>query len=224
MPEGADQNINWETPSGRLIRKFIATLPKDRPIVLNVFGSTPLQLKVDATFLSGDVAIFSDQDFAEHAQAVGLAKGQSEPYIEIVPPNVFIATDVWRERGDKVVFGNVTVYIASPLDVLVGKVRRLEQKDLDAFDLMKLKTGGPSEDELKKALQAVVFQLFRPTFDEENPGGDPKANTRRLWLHLFGHDIDVSREIIAPGIALTAAGRGYDLPDSRNALREIKKP
>jgi hypothetical protein len=40
MPEGADQNINWETPSGRLIRKFVATLPKDRPIVLNIFGST----------------------------------------------------------------------------------------------------------------------------------------------------------------------------------------
>lgn len=220
MSQGSDQDINWETPAGRLLRKFIAGLSKERPIVLNVFGSTPLQLKLDPSFLSGDVDIFSSEDLRDSLIDLQLGKGQSDPYIEIVPANVFIATPVWRDRADKRVFDNVTVYIANSLDVLVGKIKRLDPKDLDAFDLVRKKTGGPSEEVLKQALQGVV-DMYRPSFDEENPGGDAIVNTRRLWLHFFGHDIDVREEIIVPGLKAREEAYGYTAPSYVEKLRRL---
>lgn len=200
--------------------KFIKGLPQTRPITLNVFGSTPLQLRLDPSFLSGDVDMFASEDLSSYLEKMKLGKEHTEPYIELVPSTTFIAASAWRDQAIKEVFGNVTVYIASPLDVLVGKMKRLEQKDLDAFDLVKAKTGGPSEAELRIALGNVV-DMYRPAFDEENSGGDPIANTRRLWKHLYGHDIDVRKEIIVPAIEARREAYGFNAPDYRAKLREI---
>jgi hypothetical protein len=220
MPESTDQILNWDAPNGRLLMKFIKGLPQTRPFVLNIFGSTPLQLKLDPSFLSGDVDLFSGDDVGGFVEAMPLGKGQAEPYIEVVPETIFITSPAWRDRAVKEVFGNVTVYVASPLDVLVGKLKRLEEKDMKAFDLVKAITGGPSEEVLRHALQMVV-DMYRPAFDEENPGGDPIANTRRLWKHLYGHDIDVRKEIIVPAIEARKEAYGENAPDRRSILREI---
>lgn len=220
MSESDRKVLNWDTPNGRLLMTFIKGLPQTRPITLNVFGSTPLQMTLDPSFLSGDVDMFTSEDLESFVQAMQLGKNVALPYIEIVPERTFIASIAWRDHAVKEVFGNVTVYVASPLDVLVGKLKRLEQKDLDAFDLVKAKTGGPTEKELKKALSNVV-DMYRPAFDEENPGGDPIANTRRLWMHLYGHDIDVRKEIIRPAIEAQKEAFGQNAPDYRARLREI---
>lgn len=112
----------------------------------------------------------------------------------------FIASLTWRDRAREEVLGNVTVCIASPLDVLVNDIKRLEQKHLDAFDSATRETDEvPTEAELKAALMNVV-DVYRPAFEEEYPIGDPVENTRRLWRHLYGHDIDVREEIILPAI------------------------
>jgi len=203
-----------------LLKKFIEGLPQDRPIVLNIFGSTPLQMRLDSSFLSGDVDMFTSEDLSSYLNSMRLGKEHTEPYIELVPAIIFITTPAWRDRAAKEVFGNVIVYIASALDVLVGKIKRLAPKDLNAFDLVKEKTGGPTEDELKQALRDVV-DMYRPAFDEENPGGDPIANTRRLWQHLYGHDIDVRKEIIVPAIEARREASGFNVPDYRAKLREI---
>ena len=200
--------------------KFIKGLPRTHPITLNVFGSTPLQMTLDPSFLSGDVDMFTSEDLESFVQTMQLGKNVALPYIEIVPERTFIASVAWRDRAIKEVFGNVTVYIASPLDVLVGKLKRLEAKDLKAFDLVKALTGGPTEEELKNALGNVI-DMYRPAFDEENPGGDPIANTRRLWMHLYGHDIDVRKEIIRPAIEAQKEAFGQNAPDYRAKLREI---
>lgn len=220
MPESSVQILNWDAPNGSLLKKFIEGLPQDRPIVLNVFGSTPLQMRLDPSFLSGDVDIFTSEDLSGHLETMKLGKEHTTPYIELVPSTIFITTPAWRDRAAKEVFGNVIVYIASPLDVLVGKLKRLEAKDVKAFDLVKEKTGGPTEEELKEALRVVV-DMYRPAFDEENPGGDPIANTRRLWQHLYGHDIDVRKEIIVPAIEVRKEAYGENAPDRRKILREI---
>jgi hypothetical protein len=220
MYESSLQILNWDAPNGALLKKFIKELPQDRPIVLNVFGSTPLQMRLDPSFLSGDVDMFTSEDLSGYLEKMKLGKEHATPYIELVPSTIFITTPAWRDRAAKEVFGNVTVYIASPLDVLVGKLKRLEAKDVKAFDLVKAKTGGPTEEELKQALRLVV-DMYRPAFDEENPGGDPIANTRRLWMHLYGHDIDVRREIIVPAIEVRKEAYGENAPDRRSILREI---
>ena len=51
--------IEWGSPAGLTLLKLIEELPNDGSVLLNVFGSSPLQLGVDANFLSGDVDIFS---------------------------------------------------------------------------------------------------------------------------------------------------------------------
>jgi hypothetical protein len=219
MSSSSNEDLNWSAPAGRLLKKFIAGLPKDRPFVLNLFGSSPLQLKLDGSFLSGDVDVFSDQNLEEFVSAQGLGKGQSSPFIEVVPAHTFIASPLWRQRADCVVLGQVTLYIASPLDVLVGKVKRLERKDLDAFELVKAKTGGPSEDVLKAALRDVV-DMYRPAFDEEAAGGDAKANTRRLWQTIFGRDIDVQTEIIGPALEARRKAYGRNAPDVLETLKK----
>jgi len=220
MSESPEKILNWDAPNGRLLKEFIDGLPQDRPIVLNVFGSTPLQMRLDPSFLSGDVDMFTSEDLSAYLETMKLGKEHANPYIELVPSAIFITTPAWRDRAAKEVFGNVNVYIASPLDVLVGKLKRLEAKDLKAFDLVKAKTGGPTEEELKKALRDVV-DMYRPAFDEENPGGDPIVNTRRLWMHLYGHDIDVRKEIIVPAIEARREAYGFNVPDYRAKLREI---
>lgn len=220
MSASPDKVLNWDAPNGRLLKQFIDGLPQGKPLVLNVFGSTPLQMQLDPAFLSGDVDIFSNEDLLGHLEEVRLGKAYAKPYIEIVSASIFIASPIWRDRAIKEIFGSITVYIASPLDVLIGKIKRLEQKDMDAFDLVKAKTGGPTEQELKKALRDVV-DMYRPAFDEENPGGDPIANTRRLWQHLYGHDIDVRQEIIRPAIEAVKEASGQNAPDRRAILRQI---
>lgn len=220
MPESSHQILNWDSPNGLLLKKFIDQLPQDHPLVLNVFGSTPLQMRLDPSFLSGDVDMFTSEDLTTCLEEMKLGKEHTSPYIELVPQTIFITNAGWRDRATKEVFGNITVYIAGSLDVLVGKLKRLDPKDLKAFDLVRAKTGGPSEDELKQALRMVV-DMYRPAFDEENPGGDPIANTRRLWQHLYGHDIDVRAEIIRPAIEQRKEAYGENAPDRRAILRKI---
>jgi hypothetical protein len=124
----------------------------------------------------------------------------------------FIGSLTWRDRAREEVHGNVTVYIASPLDVLVDNIKRLEQEHLDAFDLATRGTDKvPTEDELKAALMNVV-DMYRPPFPEEYWAGDPVENTRRLWWYLYGHDIDVRKEIIVPAIKSRQEIWGEDTP------------
>jgi hypothetical protein len=54
--------IDWTTPAGQLLQKFLATLPADRFFHFTLYGSAPLQLTVDRQLMSGDVDLFSDDD------------------------------------------------------------------------------------------------------------------------------------------------------------------
>ena len=96
-------------------------------------------------------------------------------------------------------------------------------KDLRAFRLVIGRTGHPTEDELRRELQFSV-DLYRPKFDEEIPG-DILTNTRILWRELWGKDIDVRQEIIAPALARRRAGYADDLPkvDYREELRRLSE-
>src|SRR5438045_2367212 len=105
--------IDWSTPAGRLLQKFLATLPTNRPFHFTLYGSAPLQLTVDRQLLSGDVDLFSDddEDLAALIAAAKLDKTQGGFYLEPGFELSFRTSPRWRQRAKAVQCANVTLTI-----------------------------------------------------------------------------------------------------------------
>jgi hypothetical protein len=211
--------INWDTPAGRTIDKLVEALPKDRPWTIIVFGSSPLQLALDPDFLSGDVDVISSIDIQEHCRRAGLLKEQTSLYIEPCTPAAFTASPDWPVRACELQRRHVHFILPHPIDILVSKIKRMEEKDLQAFRLVRAKTGHPNEDELIVALRRIV-DVYRPSFDEEG-AGDPRHNTILLWRELFNKPIDVAKQIIAPALEARRKNYGPQGSELRDALRKV---
>lgn len=198
--------LDWTSPAGLVIDRLLDALPKDRPWELIIFGSAPLQLGLDPGFLSGDVDVITPEDITAYCHAAGLLKGQARIYVEPCTVTAFTASADWPVRACRCQRKHATLLLPHPIDILVSKIQRLEEKDLDAFRMVVRKTGHPTEAELIAALRRVV-DIYRPSFDEES-AGDPTANTRTLWQELFRKGIDVRLQIIAPALALRQQSYG----------------
>ena len=210
--------IDWTTPAGQLLQKFLATLPADRFFHFTLYGSAPLQLTVDRQLMSGDVDLFSDddEDLSSLVVAAKLDKTHGGFYLEPGFELSFRTSPRWRQRAKVFQRGNVTLTIPHPLDILIGKLDRLDAKDLKAFARTIHLTGHPTAAELKQELQNAV-DLFRPAFDDEAPNRYPE-NTSKLWQEIFGTKIDVRREIIEPAVEKRKQGYGETPPDYKSAL------
>ena len=216
------QEIDLGTPAGQTLRKLAEVLPKTRPFRITLFGSAPLQICIEPALLSGDVNIFSDEEFlAEIIQRAGLGDKQHTPGFQVSSELNFRTSPRWERRTRSVEVGNVTFVIPHPYDILIAKLNRLDEKDLNAFRAVIAKTGHPTETELIKELQFAV-DLFRPSFDEEQ-GHDLASNCRRLWPLIFGREIDPRAEIIAPALAIRKAGYGEPTRDYKQELRDALK-
>ena len=209
-------NIDWDTPAGRTLKVLLAALPEDRQFSITLFGSSPLQLAIEATFKSADVDLFAGEwgEVYEEVEAAvrraGLAKDQgAEPYVQVCLQSNFRTSPLWFTRVFATQLGNVRLSLPDPIDILIAKLHRLEEKDLRAFRLVIERTGHPTEEEMRYELQVAV-DLYRPGFDEELVG-DITTNTRVLWQELWGKDINVRQEIIAPAIERRNAGYADDI-------------
>ena len=214
--------LNWDTPAGRVIDRLVEALPADRPWKIILFGSSPLQLALDPTFLSGDVDIIASADVEVYCRQAGLLKGQTPIYVEPSAASAFTASADWMMRACEVQHKHVSFILPHPIDILVSKIKRLDEKDLKAFHLVRARTGQPTEAQLLIALRRVV-DIYRPSFDEES-AGDPRSNTQVLWRELFGKPIDVSREIIAPAVAERLRNYGRESYGLREALGRYGQP
>ena len=210
--------IDWATPAGQLLQKFLATLPTNRLFHFTLYGSAPLQLTVDRQLMSGDVDLFSDddEDLSALISAAKLDKTHGGFYLEPGFELSFRTSPRWRQRAKVVQRGNVTLTIPHPLDILIGKLDRLDAKDLQAFARTIELTGHPTAEELKRELQNAV-DLFRPAFDDDAPNRYPE-NTRKLWRELFHAEIDIRRDLIEPAIARRKQGYGETPPDYKGVL------
>jgi len=210
--------IDWSCPAGRLLERFLNALPKDRTFRLTVYGSAPLQLTVDRQLLSGDVDLFSDEDedLSAWVKAAHLDNTHGGLYLEAGFELSFHTSPRWRRRAKMIQRGQVTITIPHPLDILMGKLDRLEAKDLKAFERVLQLTGHPTAIEFRQELQNAV-DLFRPAFDDESPNRYPE-NTRRLWREIFHSYIDVRRDIIEPAMARRKQGYGESPPDYKAIL------
>lgn len=212
-------NINWQCPAGEVLRKFLDALPENSSFEVTVFGSAPLQLGLDASFLSGDVDIFKRDEFVDAVKRAQLEKGSAPIYVELTEAAVFVASPAWSARAHRLNAGSHTLVFPHPIDILVSKIKRLAPKDMKAFQLVREKTGHPTEYEMIVALQDVV-DIYRPAFDEEAEAGDPMANTVRLFEELYGRKIDVRSEIIVPALQRRREAYGLNAPDYKSGLRD----
>jgi hypothetical protein len=210
--------IDWATPAGRVIEKFLASLPLDRDFRVTVYGSAPLQLSVDPQLMSADVDVFSDddEDLSAFITAAKLDKLHGSVYVEPGFELSFPTSPKWRQRARTVQRGNVTLTIPHPLDILIAKLHRLDAKDLKAFERVIELTGHPTAEEFKLELEYAV-DLFRPAFNDDSPNRFPE-NTRRLWREIFHADIQVRRDIIEPAISRRNQGFGETPPDYKTHL------
>ena len=205
------------TPAGQLLCKLADTLPPDRTWRITIFGSAPIQIQVDPTLISADVDVFcDDEDLQPWVNAIGAAQGQADFYIQVCSGLNFRTSPHWLARAKAVPYRHCTFVFPHPIDILIAKLNRLEEKDLEAFRVVIRKTGHPTEAEMIHELQMAV-DLFRPGFDEEN-ASDLVNNTRRLWPLIFGREIDPRAEIIAPALAKRRAGYGLPTRDYKAEL------
>lgn len=209
--------VDWSTPAGVAVRKLIESLPKDRHFDITLFGSAPIQIMIEPALLSADVDLFSDaEDLEKWVLEAGLGQDQSDLYIQVCSGLNFRTSPHWANRKKLIEVDNCTLHFPHPIDILIAKLNRLDEKDLEAFRVVRRKTGHPTEEELIHELQMAV-DLFRPDFDEEQ-GHDLVNNCRRLWPEIYGREIDPRAEIIAP--ALQKRREGYGEP-TRNYKQEL---
>ena len=211
--------LDWDTPAGRVLDELVRALPATAPWKIIVFGSAPLQLSIDPSFLSADVDVIPSADIEDYCRRAKLLKGQAALYIDPCAPAAFTASADWPVRACEAQRGHVTFVLPHPIDILVSKIKRLEEKDLQAFRVVRAKTGHPTEDELLQALQRVV-DIYRPSFDEE-AGGDPRDNTVLLWRELFNKPISVAQQIIGPALEERRRSYGPQGHELRDALRKV---
>mgnify|MGYP001545435681 FL=1 len=219
--------IPLQSPAGKRLDAFARALPAKPELEIIVFGSAPIQLFIDQNFLSADIDLFGSEEIYDSllafVEAQGWTKEKSDFYIQVCDPYAFKSTDDWQDRAIEVERHGHLFRFVHPWDVLVSKLQRLEEKDLEAFKLVIAKTGHPTENEFIKHLQKAV-DLYRPKFDEETQRGDMFANTKILWQELWQKEIDVRTAIIRP--ALERARHDYEPPDPncKTRLANLKLP
>ncbi len=210
---------NLGTPAGRVLRELVSRLPKERAFTITVFGSAPIQIMVDPNLLSADVDVFSPaEDLSAFVQSAGLDREQTDFYVQVSSELNFRTSPRWKDRTQTALIGNCTFVFPHPIDILIAKLNRLDDKDLRAFEVVIARTGHPTETELIYELQMAV-DLFRPSFDEEQ-GQDLANNCRRLWPLIYGREMDPRAEIIAPALAKRKAGYGEPARDYKQELRD----
>src|SRR5258706_4191926 len=212
-------SVDLDTPAGELLTKLAEALPQDRQFDITVFGSAPIQICIDKALASADVDLFSStEEMRELVERLGLGQGQSIFFIQVSSELNFRTSPRWRTRTQAATVRNCTFHYPHPIDILIAKLHRLDDKDLLAFQTVINKTGHPTEAEMIHELQMAV-DLFRPSFDEEQ-GHDLAMNCRRLWPLIFRREIDPRTEIIAP--ALQKRREGYHEP-TRNYTQELRE-
>ncbi len=207
---------DWNAPAGQLLDQLAAKLPREPALTIIVFGSAPLQIYVDSTFLSKDVDIVGGDAVAEVAGGLSLPGESGDLFFQVCDRLVFRTALGWEGRARTERRCGHTFVFPHPWDILVAKLARLDEKDFEAFRLVIRKTGHPTAAEFAQHLQLAV-DLYRPNFDEER-GSDYTVQTKVLWREIFQADIDPRVEIIRPALARRQAQ--YDADEGDPAWKE----
>jgi len=144
-----------------------------------------------------DVAVLGEgHDILKRlVEEAGLGKDQREHYVQVVPSYVFRPGQNWRGRSETVRLNGVDFLFPAALDILLAKLRRLEEKDLRAFELVIERTQHPTPDELIRELRDSYDQFYLQLDGKKSLLWE---NTEQLWPRIFGQEINVREQIINP--------------------------
>ncbi len=239
--------IAWDTPSGKIIQRVCSQVPSNNLANILVFGSAALQLTVTRDLLSADVDLaveyvniaFNNNNLKELRRVdlqnivrkEGLAEGQANLFVQVCSSTAFETSPVWGRRAMTVKVGHVSLTIPHPFDILIGKLHRLESKDIEAFEMVIHATGHPTSEEFRQELQQCS-RLFEPRSDDslfpaQHNRSLFKYNVSKLWPKVFGKTISVSRDILEPINELRANDyrprKGGDLKKSLIKIKRHKR-
>lgn len=226
MEYGA-KSLDWSGSAGQRLDELARELPPQPRLEIIVFGSAPLQLLIDRSFLSEDIDLSPPENahdwLAKFVEEQGWAKGQTDFYIQVCDRLAFRSTRNWPARAIREPRHGHLFVFPHPWDILTSKLQRLEKKDLEAFKLVIARTGHPTEDEFARHLQDAV-DLYRPKFDEESSPGDMLLNTCVLWQSLWQREIDVRARIIRPALERQRHDHEGGDPALKGRLANLKLP
>jgi hypothetical protein len=211
-------SINRNTPAWRTLENLFAqTPPSPDQNRLIVFGSAALQLTVVSNLLSADVDISLDlvtvgtrgitTPKAEHrlrraAAKVNAGLSKDLPYIQVCHWMTFQPANRWERRSFEATQGDWRVVYPHPYDVLFSKLRRAEEKDIEAFRLIVERTGHPAQVEFIHLCKENYrdFEPRRRSAQGHLPdvvqSHDLRDNTLRVWRAIWGRPINIDREIV----------------------------
>lgn len=212
--------IDWESPAGKVITLLGEVVPPDRRTPIVLFGSAALQVTVAPTVLSEDADIAPDvipydprsshfphpydrNGLNELVRAHELGMGQRKLYLQVNAPGAFQPGTGYLRRVMEVDRGNLHITIPHPLDILIAKLHRYEEKDLEAFQKVHGLTGFPSPEALLAELRASPRLFARHDRSLEHmPSQCPESKISESVPHLFWalwkKRVRVQEDILAP--------------------------
>ncbi len=123
--------LNWQTPAGRTLQLLFAELPSTKVWHLTLFGSSPLQMAIEPSFTSADVDLFPDDAHDEIQAAIaraGLEKDEHKVYVQCCWEGNFRTSPRWARRAFTTQIGHINLTLPHPIDILIAKLHRLEEK------------------------------------------------------------------------------------------------
>jgi hypothetical protein len=220
MPINWPPDLNWDSPTGTLLTRLGSAVPANRRTPIVLFGSGALQLTITPSVLSADAAIAPDiipfdpklkdyphpmerHELTALANAHGLGPDQTRTYLHICATEAFQPGTKYLKRVVEVSRGNIHITIPHPIDILVAKLHRYDEKDQSDFKEVLRRTAFPTAEELLAELRANP-RLFdkRDRSLEQMPSqfGESKIteNVPRVFRDLWELNVCVKRDIIAP--------------------------
>jgi hypothetical protein len=146
---------------------------------------------------------YDRESLTDLVRAHKLGVHQRKLHLQVNAPGAFQPGTGYLRRVMETDRGNLHITIPHPLDILIAKLHRYEDKDLEAFQKVYERTGAPSADALLAELRASP-RLFA-THDrsqEHMPSQFPESKISESVPHLFWtlwkKRISVQNDILAP--------------------------
>jgi len=162
--------IDWNSPPAKTLdvfAKFLAADPDFREATITVFGSAPLEMCLRLPVNSADVDTMSDQ-FQDLIQVTLQRRNPTlgmEPHIQFVMPGIFRPAQSWALRLERQTRNGIQLLLPHPIDLLFGKLHRLAQKDILAFDLLRERFQRPTRDDIDQYCKENL-DIFLSSRDE----------------------------------------------------------